>query len=268
MKTIAVGSGKGGVGKTTLTSNLAVASSLRGLRVLALDADYGLANLHLHLGLFGSLNVEDVILGQCTLDKALQRHSSGLHLLAGASGSTKMANLTPEMAKSALTQFENLEAMTDVLFVDVAAGIHETALNTLAAADVALIVVTPDPSSFVDAFATVKLLQRYQQHGTISIVVNQAETESNAKLLFARFQTVVKEHTGANIRFQGYMLRDTQLMRTGAEKRPVVEAHPNSQSSRLVFKIAEDLFGLSSHAPQKQESFLTRFLNRTIARAA
>ena len=267
MKTIAVGSGKGGVGKTTLTSNISVAAAKRGLRVLALDADYGLANLHLHLGLYGSLNVEDVLLGKCPLEKALQKHSSGLHLLAGASGSTTMANLTPEMAKNAISQFDHLEQMTDVLFIDVAAGIHAAALDTLAAADIALIVVTPDPSSFIDAFATVKLLQRYPDHGQINIVINQADSETNAKLLFARFQSVVKEHTGLTIRYQGYIPREQGLVRTGTQKEPIVLAQPNSQSSKLVYHMAEDLFGLTARGPVQQGSFLSRFFSRNASNA-
>ena len=262
MKTIAVGSGKGGVGKTTITSNLAVTAALRGQRVVALDADYGLANLHLHLGLFGTLTVEEVLLGECTLDEAMQRHPSGLHLLAGSSGSQKMANISPALAEKALRQFDILETMTDVMFIDVSAGIHETALMNLAAADISLIVVTPDPSSFVDAFATVKLLSAYAENNRIAIVINQAESESNAKLLFARFQTVVKEQIGLVLQYQGCVCRDSHITRTGVERRPIVEAHPNSSGSRQIQKIAEDLLDLDPSSQSKHGGFLARLFGR------
>ncbi len=263
MKTIAVGSGKGGVGKTTVTSNLAVTAAQRGLRVVALDADYGLGNLNLHLGLHGSRTIEDVLFGRCNLDQALQKHHSGLHVLAGCSGSSEMANLSPEMAKQALSEFDHLEEMTDVMFIDVAAGVHETALATLAAADIVLLVVTPDPSSFVDAFATVKLLQVYGTNASISVVVNQADTESGAKLLFARFQTVVKERLGLHLDYRGYLLHDAAIRRTGSERAPIVQTNPNSTGGRLVNDIADSLFGsqLSSTHTIKG-SFLSRLFGK------
>ncbi len=262
MKTIAVGSGKGGVGKTTITSNLAVTAAMRGLRVVALDADYGLGNLNLHLGLTGSRTVEDVLMGRCNLDQALQRHSSGLQVLAGCSGSSEMANLSPEHARQALSEIDNLEEMTDVMFIDVAAGVHETALTTLAAADIVLLVVTPDPSSFVDAFATVKLLQLYGSTASISVVVNQVDSETAAKLLFARFQAVVTERVQIHLVYRGYLLHDAAIRRTGNERRPVVEAHPNGPGSKLVNDIADSLFGMHTIHRVSQGSFLSRLFRR------
>lgn len=263
MKTIAVGSGKGGVGKTTVTSNLAVTAAMRGMRVVALDADYGLGNLNLHLGLHGSRNIEDVLYGRCNLDQALQRHPSGLHVLAGCSGSAEMANLSPELARQALAEFDHLEEMTDVMFIDVAAGVHETALATLAAADIVLLVVTPDPSSFVDAFATVKLLNVYGTKASLSVVVNQADTETAAKLLFARFQTVVKERLGLHLHYRGYLLHDAAIRRTGSERSPIVQSSPNSVGGRLVNDIADNLFGSQlSSVRATSGSFLSRLFGR------
>ncbi len=150
-RTIAVGSGKGGIGKSSITANLAVILARQGHLVVAMDADSGLANLAFMLGVPAGPTLHDLVEGRNDRDEALRQHPTGVRILPGFSGVAERADLDPHKLDGLLSSFKQLESSTDYLLVDIGAGVHEATIATFGAAGKALIVMNEDPSSFVDA---------------------------------------------------------------------------------------------------------------------
>lgn len=260
MKTIAIGSGKGGVGKTSLTANLTVLLSRQGHRVVAMDADFGLANLDVMMGLSPGPTLRDLIEGKGRVEDVLRHHSSGARVLAGCSGVAELADMSPRHLDNLLTELHRLEVSTDVLLVDVAAGVHETAIATLAAADEAVVVMNGDPSSFVDAYATIKRLNVANPNALIRLVINEVDDSSRGKLLFARMQAVVREHLEARIIYAGSLRRDDAMARAVLLRDVVVDRSPDAPVTADLIELAETLAPGGLRLERTRTSFFTRLL--------
>ena len=261
MRTIAFGSGKGGVGKTSLTANLTVLFARNGHRVVAMDADFGLANLDVVLGLPPGPTLADLVEGRKGLDAVLRRHPSGARVLAGCSGVAEMADLSTRNLETLLRELHRLEASTDVLLVDVAAGVHEAAIATLAAADEAVIVMNGDPSSFVDAYATIKRLHAVAPAVPIRIAVNETEAASSGKLLYARLQTVVREHLDFSPGYLGSLRKDDAMAHAVLMRQTVVDRAPGSAITADLLLLAEALAPNGLRIERSRASFFSRLLS-------
>ena len=261
MRTIAIGSGKGGVGKTSLTANLTVLLSRKGHRVVAMDADFGLANLDVMMNLPGGPTLRDLIEGNGRVEDALRSHPSGARVLAGCSGVAELADMDSRHLDNLLRELHRLEVTTDVLLVDVAAGVHETAISTLAAADEAVIVMNGDPSSFVDAYATIKRLLSANPAALIRVIVNEVEDASRGRLLFARMQAVVREHLDARITYVGSVRRDDAMVQAVLRRDVVVDRSPRSPVADDLAEIAEILTPGGERLARPRLSFFSRLLS-------
>lgn len=258
MKTIAIGSGKGGVGKTSLTANLTVLLARQGFRVVAMDADFGLANLDVMLNLPPGPTLRSLVEGAVSIEDALRPHESGARVLAGCSGVAELADLDTRRFDVLMRQLQKLEYSTDFLLVDVAAGIHETAISTLAAADESLVVMTADPSSFLDAYATVKRLTAVNPEASIRGVVNQVPDVSAGKLLFARLQTVAREYNQTHLKFGGAVTRDDAMTSAVLARELVVDRAPNSQVVSDLMDLIEMIAPNATYFERPKSSFFTR----------
>ncbi|MES1147452.1 MAG: P-loop NTPase, partial [bacterium] len=187
-RVIAVTSGKGGVGKTTLTTNLAVAMSMLGLRVGMVDCDFGLANLHLAMGIRPEFTLADVVLGGRDPIACMAPGFAGVRLLSGTDGVATDTSWNYSTLRTAGCGFDIFRMHFDVTLVDTAAGVHDSVTSALAAVDHVLMVITPDPSSIHDAYVTTKTLLEQKPDASIDIVVNQALSEADSRLMFAKFQ--------------------------------------------------------------------------------
>ncbi len=190
-KVLAITSGKGGVGKTFVSANLACALAKRGLRVLVLDADLGLANLDVVLNLYPKVTLHDVFTGKATLDEAIVKAPGGFSVLLAGSGMVEYSRLTPEVRDDFLRIMEGLVPAYDVVLLDTGAGISDVVLFAVSLASEVLVVATPEPTSLTDAYATIKVLVGQQKRQTIRMVVNQTARLGDGRAITAQLQQVL-----------------------------------------------------------------------------
>jgi flagellar biosynthesis protein FlhG len=187
----AVTSGKGGVGKTFLSANLAAALARSGEKVLVLDADLGLANLDVVLNLFPKITLHDVFTGKNTLDEAIIRTPGGFHVLLAGSGMVEYSRLTPDVREKLVNVVQEVMPRFDRIVLDTGAGISDVVLYTVSLADEVLIVATPEPTSLTDAYATIKVLSATQSRRELQVLVNQVARPGEGRVIRGQLQQVV-----------------------------------------------------------------------------
>lgn len=190
-KVLAVTSGKGGVGKTFVSANLAAALAKLGLRVLVLDADLGLANLDVVLNLYPKITLHDVFTGKAKLEEAIIRAPGGFSVLLAGSGMVEYSRLTPEVRDDFLRIMNGLTPHYDVVLLDTGAGISDVVLFAVSLASEVLVVATPEPTSLTDAYATIKVLVGQQKRQTIRMVINQTARLGDGRAITVQLQQVL-----------------------------------------------------------------------------
>ena len=190
-KVIAVTSGKGGVGKTFVSANLAAALAKRGHRVLVLDADLGLANLDVVLNLYPKITLHDVFTGKSSLDDAILQAPGGFSVLLAGSGLVEYSRLTPEVRGEFLRVISGLVPRYDVVLLDTGAGISDVVLFAVSLASEVLMVATPEPTSLTDAYATIKVLVGQQERQQIRLIVNQTTRTGSGQAITRQLQQVL-----------------------------------------------------------------------------
>lgn len=190
-KVLAVTSGKGGVGKTFVSANLAAAMAKLGLRVLVLDADLGLANLDVVLNLYPKITLHDVFTGKAKLEEAIIRAPGGFSVLLAGSGMVEYSRLTPEVRDDFLRIMNGLVPHYDVVLLDTGAGISDVVLFAVSLASEVLVVATPEPTSLTDAYATIKVLVGQQKRQTIRMVINQTARLGDGRAITVQLQQVL-----------------------------------------------------------------------------
>ena len=233
VRVMAVGSGKGGVGKSNVVINLALAFDRMGLRVLVMDADLGLANIDILLGLTPKYNLSHVLNGQKKLDEVLVNGPGGVKILPASSGVQELTRLTDEQKLLFLELLDNLETDIDVLLIDTSAGISDTVLYFNLAAHERIIVITPEPTSLTDAYALIKVL--YSRHGErhFRVLVNSAANESMGKAIFAKISKVADHFLdGLSLDYLGTIPHDISVPKAVMQQRPCLEAFPEAPASQ------------------------------------
>jgi flagellar biosynthesis protein FlhG len=191
---LAVTSGKGGVGKTFVSANLAAALARRGERVLVLDADLGLANLDVVLNLFPKITLHDVFTGKSDLEDAILPAPGGFSVLLAGSGLVEYSRLTLEVREKLLEVIEKVSPRFDRILLDTGAGISDVVLYAVSLADEVLVVATPEPTSLTDAYATIKVLATQQQRHAMHLVVNQVNRVGEGRVIRSQLQQVVDRY--------------------------------------------------------------------------
>lgn len=188
---IAVTSGKGGVGKTFVSANLAAALTRRGQRVLVLDADLGLANLDVVLNLYPKITLHDVFTGKAKLEDAVITAPGGFSVLLAGSGMVEYSRLTPEVRNQFLSVIQTLAPRYDVILLDTGAGISDVVLFSVSLASEVLIVATPEPTSLTDAYAAIKVLALQQKRQHVRFIVNQTARPGDGRAIAGQLQQVL-----------------------------------------------------------------------------
>lgn len=246
---LAVTSGKGGVGKTFLTANLAAALARRGERVLVLDADLGLANLDVVLNLFPKITLHDVFTGKATLEEATLNAPGGFSVLLAGSGLVEYSRLTPELRDRLLDVIDTVRPRYDRVLLDTGAGISDIVLYTISLADDVLVVATPEPTSLTDAYATIKVLAMQQQRDVIRLVVNQTSQLGEGRIIRGQLQQVVDRFvtrggdTSLKLEFLGDIPSDASVREAVRRRHLLLEAYPGSAAAKAIGAIADRLGG-------------------------
>ena len=269
-RVLAVTSGKGGVGKTNFSTGLALTLAQQGKRVIVLDADLGLANLHVVLGINPRYHLEHVLRGEKTLRETLFPGPLGIQIIGGASGLTELANLTKAQREHFIASLQELDTLADVIIIDTGAGLSHTVLSFLNATEEILVVTTPEPTAITDAYATIKVVTGENPGARLRLVVNMAQSQEEAFAVANRLNQIAQQFLHTRLDFAGYIPLDPAVRAAVRAQKPFVLTHPHSPAARGIAQIAASLNAETEKAPEKsapaERGGITGLLNRMQAR--
>ncbi|NMT64187.1 AAA family ATPase [Marinobacter orientalis] len=242
-RTLAITGGKGGVGKTSVALNLSLTLAREGHRVLLLDGDTDLANVSIMLGRYPTRTLANVMAGECHLRDVIMEAEWGLHIIPGASGVEQCVEMAADESLRILKALSRLEKAYDYVIIDTASGLQKTGMHMIAAAELACVVVTPDPASLTDAFSLIKLLLRRGYRRTPSVLVNMAQGASQARSVFQRLEAAAQRHLGVKLHYLGAIWRDETLRQSVLNQRPVA-LMPTSDPSCRQFRTLADMLNV------------------------
>ncbi len=238
-RVIAVTSGKGGVGKTNLVGNIAVALSQMGKRVAIVDADVGLANIDIIFNLRPQYSIRHIIQSQKTLKQVMVESEHGIKILPGGSGFSDLAQLGEGEKLTLLSEFETLIDMADIILVDTGAGISSNVLYFNSACDEVIVIATREPTSITDAYAMMKVMS--QEYGTnyFKLIVNMVESEKDAKNVYASLSGALDKFlSNVVLEYGGYIPMDRQLTLAVQKRALVMDTSPDCMAAKAIKKIA------------------------------
>jgi flagellar biosynthesis protein FlhG len=250
-RTVAITSGKGGVGKTFFSANLAAALARQGLKVLVLDADLGLANLDVVLNLYPKITLHDVFTGKAELEEAILPAPGGFSVLLAGSGLVEYSRLTPEVQEKLVSIFEQVKPQFDVVLIDTGAGISDVVLYAVSMAHEVVVVATPEPTSMTDAYATIKVLSAQQSRDHLHVVINQVGRVGDGRTICNQLQQVVERFvkmpngSSPKLNLLGEIPLDSSVREAVQRRQLLLELHPGSAAAQAVVQVATRLLARS-----------------------
>ncbi|MBI4797704.1 MAG: MinD/ParA family protein [Desulfarculus sp.] len=240
LRTLTVTSGKGGVGKTSVVVNLGLALARLGRKVLIIDADLGLANVDVVLGLNPAYTIGDVLNGNKTIQEVLVEGPGGIQILPAASGVSELSNLSSDEKLLILQELDSFETIADLVIIDTAAGISDTVLYFNLAAQDRLVVATGEPTSLTDAYALIKVLYTQHQERRFKLVVNNVKSEAEAKAVYRKLSMAADHFLGGlSIDYLGFIPSDPAVSKAVIQQRALLEAYPTSPAARGIEQLAK-----------------------------
>ena len=241
IKVIAISGGKGGVGKTNVTLNAAVSLGKQGKRVLVLDADLGLANVDVMLGLRVKRNLSHVLSGECDIDDIIVEGPAGIKIIPATSGSQSMVDLKPAEHAGLIRAFSEMKAKFDVLIIDTAAGISDMVLSFTRAAQDVVLVVCDEPTSITDCYALMKLLSRDHSGFKFKVVANMVRNNKEGQQLFSKLLTVTDRFLDVTLELVGVIPFDENIRKSVRKQQVIVEAFPESPAAVALNEFAQKI---------------------------
>ncbi len=231
MATVAITSGKGGVGKTNVVVNIAVSLARRGYRILLLDADFGLGNIDILLGLDPPKDISDLLYKGIPVEEVLVKYE-GISIIPAASGVQTLAEVSDEMEERLHRALESLNEQTDLLIIDTAAGISDNVISLLLSSDDIVLVVSTEPTSIVDAYAVIKVMADLDANKRFWVVANMVENADEGTELFRKLANAAQRFLGKTIRYLTYIRKDKKIVEAVRAQQPVVALYPQASVSR------------------------------------
>lgn len=240
----AVTSGKGGVGKTNVSVNLAIGLALKGRSVVLFDADLGLANVDVALGLKSEYNISHVISGERTLEEVIVDGPCGIKVVPASSGVSGLAELSPQEQAGLIHAFSELSFPVDHLIVDTGAGIDSSVLSFASACEEIIVVVCDEPTSLTDAYALIKVMNTERKVNKFQILANMVENEKQGRDLYRKVSSVVDRFLVAELGFLGSVPWDEYLRKAVQQQKPVIELYPRSASATALRAVVDRVDGM------------------------
>ncbi len=263
-RVITVTSGKGGVGKTNITINLAIALSGQGLRVVILDADFGLANIDVLFGIIPQYTLVDVIRERKSILEILTDGPNNIKFISGGSGVEDLVKLKQEQVSKFVENMALLDKLADIILIDTGAGLSENIMSFIMASDEVLLVATPEPTSITDAYALIKMVSNRDKTRKIKIIVNKAANPGEADDVLKKLTLVADKFLGINLEPAGYILRDDSVVRSVMKQQPFLIGYPKSQAARNITDISAELIKERSEMGALRNLGFRGFLNKLV----
>jgi flagellar biosynthesis protein FlhG len=240
-KILAVTSGKGGVGKTNIVANLAVSLSDLGKKVVVLDADFGLANIDVLLGLTPRFHLGHVLFGNKTLTEIMVQGPKGIRIIPASSGLQRLSELTSEQKNFLVASFAHLDADTDFFIIDTAAGISRNVIHFLLNAQEVIVVSAPEPTAIVDAYAIIKIILAEDHNKPVQVLINSVERAEEAQEVFCQINSVVKRFLNREVAYLGHVNRDPHVPQAVRNQVLVTNRFPNAPASFCFRELARHI---------------------------
>lgn len=263
-KVITVTSGKGGVGKTNITVNLAIALSEMGKRVTILDADFGLANIDVLLGIIPKYTLVDVIYDNKNIFEVLSDGPKNIRFLSGGSGVEELLKLDKVQLEKFVANISLLDRLSDVILIDTGAGLSDNVMSFVMAADEVLLVTTPEPTSITDAYALIKMVSNRDKNKKIRVIVNRAENANEAKDILNKLSIVTSKFLELKLDPLGYILQDEMVIKAVKMQQPFALSFPKCQASKHIKEISSKIFDVKNDKPGTENTGIKSFVNRLV----
>lgn len=248
---MAITSGKGGVGKTNIVANLAISLSMLKKRVVVFDADLGLANLDVLLGLIPKYNLKDVLIGKKRLSEIIIEGPKGIKIIPASSGIQELSELTDKQRLRLLSEFDQFDSDIDILLIDTAAGISSNVMYFNVAAQEIVIIAAPEPTSITDAYALMKILSLNYGEKYFRVIVNSVKDEREGKEVFKKLSVAADRFLDISIDYLGYIPFDESITTAVRQQKALVELYPSSKAGRAFTSLAKSILKISPRTHPK-----------------
>ncbi|MDR1692655.1 MAG: MinD/ParA family protein [Oscillospiraceae bacterium] len=260
---ICVTSGKGGVGKTSISVNLGISLAKKGLRVLLFDADFGLSNIDVMLGVSPQYDLSYVLRGQKKIGEIIAEGPGGINFVSGGSGMNVLLNMSEIQLSAVIDNLVLLEDAADIIIFDTGAGVNPLIMRMIRSSQETIVVTTPEPTAIMDAYALVKSIAADTPDGALRLLVNRAESSAEAEATLQKFVAVVKLYQKTDMDLLGYVLDDPSVSRGVRIQQPFVLSYPRCAATRNIETIA---WKLLDRQPETASTGIRGFLGRLLGR--
>ncbi len=262
-RVITVTSGKGGVGKSSVTINLALQMKKLGKRVIILDADFGLANVEIMLGIRPMYSLADVLYHGKDVKDIITTTPMGLNFISGGSGLRELVDMTREQLSMLVQKLYELDELADIVIIDTGAGISESVLEFVAVSSEVLLIATPEPTSLTDAYALLKTLHKKEEflpeNTTIKLIANRTFSSKDGKDLYDKLNVVAERFLNFKLEYLGNIPHDQNIMRACIQQKPIIMAYPNSPASLALEQLAIQLSDTDAAVLQNKKGISQMF---------
>lgn len=259
-KVITITSGKGGVGKSNIVVNLAILLSQKGKKVLIFDADIGMGNDDILLGVYPRHNICDVISGKMNINDVIVDGPEGVKLISGGSALNKVEEFSKIERDKFLNQLVSLNHF-DYILMDTGAGVSKTVLGFIAACDELLLITTPEPTSLTDAYSLIKAMKHFKLKNEAKVIINRSFTQKEGNETYIKFKNVSEKFLDVKLEYLGFIFEDRKLLESVRKQKPVVINCPNSDVTKCLRKIADSIINTKNEKDKGFDGFFKKLFN-------